>query len=174
MARLLGGAPLEQGKQLSLAFGVLPCTAVPLEVKAAAAGSHPNFMKWFLEIDHDLASVRKGQRDHPSRALIVQVHIGGFIDVITCQFDVAQGRFGAVLVFGIGHYNSVMVEWRQILGVAPICEGGRVMRSTVAAVLTGLILGGCGQKGPLYLPGPESAPTKAAQPAPNNLPMSER
>ena len=45
----------------------------------------------------------------------------------------------------------------------PIRLRGAVFRGTVAALLTGLIavsVGGCGQRGPLYLP--EAAPTAGA------------
>jgi predicted small lipoprotein YifL len=64
-----------------------------------------------------------------------------------------------VQVFKVGHYNSQMKKKRasEILGVTPTAR-----RTTARAALLvgGLLMVGCGQKGPLVLPA--AAPAKAS------------
>jgi predicted small lipoprotein YifL len=73
------------------------------------------------------------------------------------------------LVFEVGHYNSVMKKKRatEILGATP---RGRPIAALAALMVAGLLLAGCGQKGPLTLP--SAAPAKGQATLPTPAPAS--
>jgi predicted small lipoprotein YifL len=114
-------------------------------------------MQGLLQVDDDLAAIRKTERDHPPDALVVDVRIRLVVDAITASFDAAQQRFGSIHEFGVGHYNFTMLNVLQIL------VSGPCMRFALAASVVGA-LAGCGQKGPLYLPTGEAAAARATLP----------
>ncbi|MFT5934016.1 MAG: putative small lipoprotein YifL [Hydrogenophaga sp.] len=77
-----------------------------------------------------------------------------------------------VLVFEVGHYNSVMEKQRvnEILGAGP---GGRRCTALAALMVAGLLLAGCGQKGPLTLPSAAPAKVQTALPAAASAPAAD-
>ncbi len=94
-----------------------------------------------MQVDDDLAAVGKGQGDHAAHTLVVDVGIGGFVEMVTLGFHPAQQGLCQVHEFMIGHgfYNLFMHKF--IVWSRWVCAG----------VLTMTLLG-CGQYGPLYLP----------------------
>jgi predicted small lipoprotein YifL len=77
-----------------------------------------------------------------------------------------------VLVFEVGHYNLVMKKKRasEILGAAPC---GRRGAALAALMVAGLLLAGCGQKGPLMLPSAAPAKVQTALPAASPAPAAD-
>ena len=110
-------------------------------MKTACSGRHPDFLQRFLQVDDDLASVRKGQRNHAAGALIVNVYIAGIVDAVTSQLDGCQNSFCMVQIIKVGHYNPLMFFIHRI----------------IAATFLVCVLSACGQKGPLFLT-PQSVP----------------
>ena len=100
----------------------------------------PDLVQRFLQIDDDLAAVGKGQRDHATHALVVDVGIGLVVDAVTRSFHLCQQAFGLVHVFKVGHYNRRMLSIARILVIGHLLAG-------LAAMLSA-----CGQKGALVLP----------------------
>jgi len=119
--------------------------AVKAVMKTAAASSQPHFVQGLLQVDDDLTVVWKGQRDHATRALIVDIGIGVVIQAIAADLYAREQAFSLVQKFKVGHYNRCMLKVIRILITAHALVGG-------AAMLTA-----CGQKGALVLPStPES------------------
>jgi predicted small lipoprotein YifL len=65
-----------------------------------------------------------------------------------------------VEVFQIGHYNFQMFGDHQIL----VSTSARRWMLSIGLAAGALLLGGCGQKGPLYLPTGEAAAGRASLP----------
>ena len=122
-------------------------------MKPACFRCHPDFLKWFLQVDHDLGAVEKRQRQHVSGALAIHVSIGVVIIAIARHFDCCDRLLGQVLVFKVRHYNPFMVFQNKILGASAQSPHwnsfAKVLFVTSGAVLT---LEACGQQGPLFLP----------------------
>ena len=122
-------------------------------------------MQRLLQIDDDLAAIKKRQRDHAAGALVVNVGIGPIIDPVAGQLDRLERALGQVLIFKVRHYNPLMIFSVRILGRLQAVA----LRHGLAAVVVGAAaLAGCGQKGPLFLPVPPKvlpAPLSAS-PAP--------
>jgi predicted small lipoprotein YifL len=77
-----------------------------------------------------------------------------------------------VLVFEVGHYNSVMKKKRaiEILGAAPF---GPRCGALAALTVAGLLLAGCGQKGPLTLTSVVPAKVRTALPTAVSAPGAD-
>jgi predicted small lipoprotein YifL len=77
-----------------------------------------------------------------------------------------------VLVFEVGHYNLVMKKKRanEILGAV---RCGSQTAALVALMVAGLLLAGCGQKGPLMLPSAAPAKVQTALPAAVSAPAAD-
>ena len=108
-------------------------------------------MQGFLQIDDDLAAIRKGQRDHATRALIVDIDITALIQGVAALLQRLEQTFGTVQKLKVGHYNFTMLKIKKI---------GAIVCITLVNVLH---LSGCGQTGPLYLPGKTSSTSASAQ-----------
>ena len=112
---------------------------------AAGLGGHPDLLQRFLQVDDDLALVCKGERDHGSDALVVDIGVAFVVHpVAMCLHRFEQG-FGLVQIVEVGHYNFTMLNAKQILV------------SAIVLVSCVLNLTACGQTGPLYLPLPPAA-----------------
>lgn len=119
-------------------------------------------MEWFLKIHDDLRAVCKGQSDHATHSLVVDIGIRLIIDPVTSEFDGRQQRFGKAHEFRVGHYNLRMFNRTRILV------------STLSPLCLCVLLTACGQTGALYLPkrpvplagvkAPPSAPAATASP----------
>ena len=98
-------------------------------------------MQGFLQVDDDLTAVGESQGDHAAHALVIDVGLGGFVDLVALGFDPTQQGLSEVQKFRIGHgfYNLFMhkfIVWSRWGCAGLLC----------------LTLLGCGQYGPLYLP----------------------
>jgi predicted small lipoprotein YifL len=109
-------------------------------------------MQGFLQVDDNLAAVRKDQCDHTAHALIVDVCEALVIDAVTARFDSFEQNFGMVHEFRVGHYNFAM------------CQSLQILVSTIALASSAVSLSGCGQQGPLYLPTEPAAANRATLP----------
>jgi predicted small lipoprotein YifL len=105
-----------------------------------------------LKIDDDLAPVSERQGDHAADALVVDIRIRCIIDTVTCGLDRLEQGFRAILEFEVSHYNLPMLKMQRILAAVLLLAPG------LAA------LGGCGQKGNLYLPTDPAASGRAPLP----------
>lgn len=121
-------------------------------VITARLGGHPYFVQRLLKVDDNLTSGRKGEGDHASRALIVDVRVPLFVDQVAIALDRKQELLCDVHEFKIGHYNLHMLKVPQILVRLIVLAGS-------AAALAG-----CGQRGPLYLPDAPEARQRATLP----------
>jgi predicted small lipoprotein YifL len=97
------------------------------------------------------------QRDHAADALIVDIGICFVVDAVASRFDASQQRFGSIHEFGVGHYNFAMSCVSQILVSSAV-------RALFLAASVVALLGGCGQKGPLFIPTGEAASSRATLP----------
>ncbi len=146
LSGLLGDITRETFPKLPLSLGVHPASPIKLVMKTTTAGGQPDLVQGFLQVDDDLTAVSKGQRDHATGTLVVDVSIGVIVQVIAADLHAHEQAFSLVQKFKVGHYNRCMLKVLKILVTAHALVGG-------AAILTA-----CGQKGPLVLPGtPESA-----------------
>ena len=141
LAGLLTDAFRQCCKKFIATLGVKPQSVSPFIVKSARAGRHPDFLQRFLQIDDDLAVAGKCQRDHATRALVVDVGISRVIDAVTGQFNGGHGLLGMVQIVKVGHYNLKMFYLHRIITVTSLA----------------CVLSACGQKGPLFLT-PQSVP----------------
>ena len=163
-SRLLTRTARQAVKKTAGVFGVGPTIADELVVKPARFRRHPDFLQRLLQVDDDLAAVRKCQRDHAAGALVVDVHIGLIVNPVASHLDRVQRAFGMVLVFEVGHYHPFMVFSPQILG--PL-QTTTPTHGLAALVVASALMTGCGQKGPLFIATPPAAPAAAAvNPAP--------
>ena len=152
-------------KEFALALGVQPLLAVEPVMKSTGAGSHPQLLQGFLKVHNDLAAVGKGERDHAAHPLVIDIGFGRIVDAVTTAFHGAQGGFGVVQVFVVGHYNAMMINTFGILGALRLPTRTLVVAALMAA---GLMVVGCGQKGPLYLPTNTGTHAKQVKPVAND------
>lgn len=158
-ACLNAGVARQRCKKLALAFGILPSAVNPSVVVTAGLGGHPDLLQRFLQIDDDLAPVGKGQGDHSSHPLVVDICVRFIIDLIAAGLYGFQQRFRSVHEFRVGHYNFTMLTTKQIL-ISALALGASVLN-----------LSGCGQTGPLYLPATAQPPKPSVPvPVPARLP----
>ena len=127
-------------------------------MKTAGPRGQPYFLQGFLQVDDDLAAVFKRQRHHAAGALVVDIGIRLIVDPVAGYFHSLQSSFGAVEVFQVGHYNPIMFAslqiHGQILGRRALPGRPQGLATIVVGALLTAFLAGCGQKGPLFLPGP--------------------
>jgi len=161
-ARLLAGRLGELAEEFALAFGVHPMLAVKAIVKPARPGSHPELLQRFLQVHDNLAAVGESQCDHAAYALVVNVCVRGVVDAITGALYSAQSGFRVVQVFVVVHYNAIMINTHRILGALSVPTRPLVLAALMGV---GLLVVGCGQKGPLYLPTDAGVQAKPAKPA---------
>lgn len=109
-------------------------------MESAAPGRQPDFMQGLLQVDDDLATVGKQQGDHAPGALVVNIRQSFIVDAVTTGFYGLEHLLGAIHEFCVSHYNFTMLSFPQILV--------RALTFTASTV----VLHGCGQQGPLYLP----------------------
>ena len=121
-------------------------------VVTTRARRHPHFLQRFLLVNNDLAVVGKRNRQHPTRALCIQIGICGVIDAIAALFYGHQQVFGAGQLFEVCHYNLPMLKAFQILASRRACA---------VSVLALVTLAACGQRGPLFMPSDVPASTRA-------------
>ena len=126
--------------------------AIKFVMKPTTTSGQPHLVQGLLQVDHDLAAIRKSERDHAARALIVDVGIGVVIQTVAADFYARQQTFGLVQKFKVGHYNQCMLKLLRILVMAHALVGG-------AAMLTA-----CGQTGPLFLPDVPASAGRATLP----------
>jgi predicted small lipoprotein YifL len=162
---LFAGRTGELIKEFACSLGVNPMSAVESVVEAAGASGQPDFLQRLLKIHDDLAAIGKGEGDHATHALVVNIGVGGIVDAITSAFYCLQSGLGVVQVFVVGHYNAIMMRTHKILGTLRKSAHGVVL---LTALGVGLALAGCGQKGPLYLPATPAVKSKPAQPVMEN------
>jgi predicted small lipoprotein YifL len=67
-----------------------------------------------------------------------------------------------VLIFKVGHYNPVMVSSVQILGVPRFSASLHGLARLAALAIVFMLITGCGQKGPLFIATPPTAPVATA------------
>ena len=127
-------------------------------------------MQRFLQVDHDLAMVRKDQSDHTANPLVVDIDKGIVIDAVATGLNGAEDGFSAVHEFRVSHYNLEMLRIPQILVSSAALAASAVARPVTMAVtlsVTGVIgagISGCGQQGALYLPTEPAAARRATLP----------
>ena len=108
-----------------------------------------------MQIHDDLAGVGKGQRDHGADTLVVDIGVGLVIEPVAARLNSLKKSLGLVEKLRIGHYNLWMFHRLQIL------------ISWIALGVVVAALGGCGQKGALYLPSTATAvPARPSASAP--------
>ena len=149
---LLRGITRQAFPELALALGVHPVRTVKFVMKATTACRQPHLVQGFLQIDHDLTAVRKGQSDHAAHPLVVNVCVGVVVQAIAADLNASKKAFSVVQKFEVGHYNRCMLKVFKILVMAHALVGG-------AAMLTA-----CGQKGPLYMPNTPESQDRATLP----------
>ena len=163
-ARRLGaGVAAQNRKKLALPFGVLPLSLHQTEVVAPGSCRQPDFVQRLLKVNHNLATVLKNQRHHATHPLVIDVARAAVVDPVARQFDRAQQVLGLVHEVGVclgwAHYNLPMLKYLKNL-------------TLLSTLCVGLVhLSGCGQTGPLYLPGDKPSAGLAACPSPS-LPSS--
>lgn len=164
LSRLLAGAEGQLGEKFTRPFGVHPLLSIKPVVKSARPRGHPKFLQWLLQVHDNLTAVGESERDHATHPLIVDVGICGIVDAVAGTLQGAQSSFSVIQVFVVGHYNAKMINTHRILGA--LCGSQRLL---VAAALmgAGLLVTGCGQKGPLYLAVDRGAQAQPAKPAAN-------
>ena len=130
-------------------------------------------MQRFLQVDHDLAMVRKHQSDHTANPLVVDIDKGIVIDAVATGLNGAEDGFSAVHEFRVSHYNLEMLRIPQILVSSATLAASAVAGPVTMAVtlgvtgVTGVIgagISGCGQQGALYLPTEPAAARRATLP----------
>ena len=141
----------QTGKKLALALCITPFIAIEFVVISTRFGRQPNFMQWFLQVDHNLAAVGKHQGHHATHALVVNVSCTVVVDTVATGLHRFEQVFSKVQEFRVGH-NFTMLAYPRIL-----------VRTLVLAVCAAT-LGGCGQSGPLYLPTGPAAAQRATLP----------
>jgi predicted small lipoprotein YifL len=119
---------------------------------AARLGGHPYFMQRFLQVDDDLAAVRKAEVYHAAGALVVNIGIRFIIDSVAGHLYCFEKRLCTIHEFLVGHYNFGMLKATQIL-----------VRH-IALALVVLTLAACGQTGALYLPASNTSRSPAGNP----------
>jgi predicted small lipoprotein YifL len=149
-------------KEFALAFGVHPLLSVEAVVEATGSSGHPQLLQGFLKVHNDLAAIGKAEGDHAAHPLVVDIGIGGIVDAVAGSLHSIQGGFSVIQVFVVGHYNAIMINTLGILGALRLHIRALAVASLVGA---GLLMVGCGQKGPLYLPTHTGAQAKPAKPA---------
>ena len=151
-ARLLFSIPTQPVKEFAGTFGILPGGAIKPVVVSAGLCGHPHLMQRSLQIDDDLGAVGKCQCHHAACALAVHIRVPRVVDAIATTFNGEQQFFCLVQEFKVGHYNLRMLIAFQT-PVRPI-----------ALAASAAVLWGCGQRGPLYLPGTPEASQRATLP----------
>jgi predicted small lipoprotein YifL len=121
-------------------------------MEASATGGQPHLVQRLLQIDHDLAAVGKGQGDHPTHTLVVDVGISVVVQAIATSLYASQQALGLVHEFKVGHYNRRMLKVLWILV------------RTLALVGCAVALSACGQKGALKLPDTPASAGRATLP----------
>ena len=126
-------------------------------MKTAGPRGQPYFLQGFLQVDDDLAAVFKRQRHHAAGALVVDIGIRLIVDPVAGYFHGLQNGFCTVQVFQVAHYNPIMFAslqiHAQILGRHALSFRPQGLGAAMVGVLFTACLVGCGQKGPLFLPG---------------------
>jgi predicted small lipoprotein YifL len=105
-----------------------------------------------LQIDNDLASVCKCKGHHAAHALVINIGQACVIDPIATRLDVFKETLGVVHVVSVSHYNFTMLL------------NPRILVSAMILAPIAVILAGCGQQGPLYLPTEPAAANRATLP----------
>lgn len=118
-------------------------------MKATSLGGQPDFVQGFLQVDHHLAAIGKGQGNHTADPLAIDIRVRIIIDAVTTSFDRLEQSFCTVHEFRVVHYNFTMLITNQIL-----------VRWLVLAACA-FTLTGCGQTGSLYLPTRPASATPA-------------
>ncbi len=152
LSRLLSGIAGQAFPKLTLALGVDPVRSVKFVMKATAACRQPDLMQGLLQVDHNLAAVGEGQRDHAAYPLVVDVRVGDIVQTIAADLNASKKAFSVVQKFEVGHYNRCMLKLIKILVMALALVGG-------AAMLTA-----CGQKGALFMPNAPESQDRATLP----------
>jgi predicted small lipoprotein YifL len=135
---------------------------------------HPDFLKRFLQIYHNLTAVGKCQRHHIASTLTVQVDVNVVVDAVTRPFNRCDRLFSQVQILKVGHYNPLMVFNKKILGASSKSWCRRGSLSLMGMIFgASLMLTGCGQKGPLFLvPADATSQKTQAVRQPSNEPYS--
>lgn len=139
-------------EKFAVPLGVQPLPVIKFKVVTAGLCGHPYLLQRFLQIDNNLAAVCECESHHAAHALIINIGQAFVIDSIATRLDVSKETLGVVHVVSVSHYNFTM-----LLNI-------RILVSALILVPIAVILPGCGQQGPLYLPTEPAAANRATLP----------
>lgn len=164
-----------RGKDLleqTSAPGIQPALCGEYKMVRPILRGHPELLGGRLSIGNDFLAGLKLGLQHGAMTARLDHHVMRLVPIIDLRLDPSKGRLNFFKVLGFGHTPTIM---KMLERHCPSLRRGADSSQTsprdktnstgprskalgLSVVMISLVLAGCGQKGPLFLPKPQFPP----------------